>query len=252
MHMYLIKRYLSFSILPIKVDCPGGNTSWDRVDVKNSTRHCQGQRNACNQTGQMCKSSTLSDPPFSHCCSLDLRFYRCLFVILTLALDCPENSMCMPYGPGFVQCGCTHSFHGYKCLREVRNSAWGSPSVLTTKQWQSVTETVHKTGGKNRAMLMFLLWTAGPLSYAGSPGNIGRIHNCCFTVTMDYAKAKNKRRPSSCVIWQLVGKTEQNALCQWCIWIQKSFVLFFFCRELGRFGNVSFRCGSLPQSCLAK
>lgn len=60
-----------------------------------------------------------------HCCSLALRFfYKLLFffflIILTLALDCPENSVCMPYGPGFVQCSCAHNFHGYKCLREVR------------------------------------------------------------------------------------------------------------------------------------
>ncbi|KAM9435391.1 all-trans retinoic acid-induced differentiation factor [Clarias gariepinus] len=78
---------LSHLILPINLECPGGNTSWDRVDVKDDTRLCEGQRNACNQTGQM-------------------------------SLDCPENSICMPYGPGFSQCSCVHNFHGYKCLRE--------------------------------------------------------------------------------------------------------------------------------------
>ncbi|KAK2864011.1 hypothetical protein Q7C36_003165 [Tachysurus vachellii] len=80
-------NHLSYLILPVKLDCPGGNTSWDRVEVNRDTRLCEGQRNACNQTGQM-------------------------------ALDCPENSVCMPYGPGFFQCSCARNFHGYKCLRE--------------------------------------------------------------------------------------------------------------------------------------
>lgn len=63
--MYVINRYLSLSILPIKLDCPGGNKSWDRVDTKRDTRLCEGQRNTCNQTGQMCKSSVPSDSYFS-------------------------------------------------------------------------------------------------------------------------------------------------------------------------------------------
>ncbi|XP_027005198.1 all-trans retinoic acid-induced differentiation factor [Tachysurus fulvidraco] len=80
-------NHLSYLILPVKLDCPGGNTSWDRVEVNRDTRLCEGQRNACNQTGQM-------------------------------VLDCPDNSVCMPYGPGFFQCSCALNFHGYKCLRE--------------------------------------------------------------------------------------------------------------------------------------
>ncbi|KAI5619823.1 all-trans retinoic acid-induced differentiation factor precursor, partial [Silurus asotus] len=78
---------LSQLLLPIKLNCPGGNTSWDRVEVTPDTRLCEGQRNTCDRIGQM-------------------------------SLDCPENSMCSPYGPGFVQCSCVHNFHGYKCLRE--------------------------------------------------------------------------------------------------------------------------------------
>lgn len=35
------------------------------------------------------------------------------------AIDCPENSLCSPYGPGFFECSCIGNYHGYKCLREV-------------------------------------------------------------------------------------------------------------------------------------
>uniref|UniRef100_A0A803KEF1 EGF-like domain-containing protein n=1 Tax=Xenopus tropicalis TaxID=8364 RepID=A0A803KEF1_XENTR len=31
---------------------------------------------------------------------------------------CPENSVCAPDGPGYMQCVCAPGFHGYKCLRE--------------------------------------------------------------------------------------------------------------------------------------
>ncbi|XP_066533233.1 all-trans retinoic acid-induced differentiation factor isoform X2 [Hoplias malabaricus] len=78
---------LTTLILPSNLECPGGKTSWDRVEVKRDTRVCEGQRNACNLTGN-------------------------------LSWDCPENSLCRPYGPGFFECSCVHNFHGYKCLRE--------------------------------------------------------------------------------------------------------------------------------------
>ncbi|XP_036437576.1 all-trans retinoic acid-induced differentiation factor isoform X2 [Colossoma macropomum] len=98
-------------ILPIKLECPGGNTSWDKVMVKRDTRTCEGQRNACNGTGQM-------------------------------SWDCPENSFCKPYGPGFFECSCAHTFHGYKCLREgqfpmleVMAILGGSTVVLSALLW---------------------------------------------------------------------------------------------------------------------
>ncbi|KAM3860944.1 all-trans retinoic acid-induced differentiation factor [Diretmus argenteus] len=78
---------LNDMILPANVDCPGGNTSWEKVDVKEGNRLCRGQRNVCNQTGQM-------------------------------SFNCPENSLCAPYGPGFFECSCADNYHGYKCLRE--------------------------------------------------------------------------------------------------------------------------------------
>lgn len=74
-------------LLPSKVECPGGRTSWEKVEVKNITRICEGQKNACNQTAQM-------------------------------PLNCPENSFCSPYGPGFFECSCLDNFHGYKCMRQ--------------------------------------------------------------------------------------------------------------------------------------
>ncbi|XP_042359516.1 LOW QUALITY PROTEIN: all-trans retinoic acid-induced differentiation factor [Plectropomus leopardus] len=78
---------LNYMILPQDIDCPGGNTSWKKVEVKAGNRLCEGQRDMCNQTGQ-------------------------------LSLNCPENSLCAPYGPGFFECSCAENYHGYKCLRE--------------------------------------------------------------------------------------------------------------------------------------
>ncbi|XP_072552601.1 all-trans retinoic acid-induced differentiation factor [Salminus brasiliensis] len=98
-------------IMPIQLECPGGNTSWDKVEVKGNTRLCYGQRNVCNQTGQM-------------------------------SWDCPENSLCMPYGPGFFECSCAQNFHGYKCLREgqfpmleVMAILSGSTVVISALLW---------------------------------------------------------------------------------------------------------------------
>ncbi|XP_037541355.1 all-trans retinoic acid-induced differentiation factor [Nematolebias whitei] len=79
--------YLNYIILPDDIVCPGGNTSWQKVEVKQGNRICEGQKNMCNQTGQ-----------FSN--------------------NCPENSLCAPYGPGFYECSCAENYHGYKCLRE--------------------------------------------------------------------------------------------------------------------------------------
>ncbi|KAM6954112.1 all-trans retinoic acid-induced differentiation factor [Aplochiton taeniatus] len=78
---------LSRLILPSNLECPGGNVSWGTVKVEGGNIICEEQRNICNQTGQ-------------------------------LSLNCPESSLCAPYGPGFFECSCTANHHGYKCLRE--------------------------------------------------------------------------------------------------------------------------------------
>ncbi|XP_071335226.1 all-trans retinoic acid-induced differentiation factor [Trachinotus anak] len=78
---------LNYMILPGDIFCPGGNMSWSKVEVKDGNRICEGQNNVCNQTGQ-------------------------------LSMNCPENSLCAPYGPGFFECSCADNYHGYKCLRE--------------------------------------------------------------------------------------------------------------------------------------
>nr|XP_046229690.1 all-trans retinoic acid-induced differentiation factor [Scatophagus argus] len=78
---------LNYLILPQDIFCPGGNTSWEKVEVKEGNRRCEGQKDMCNQTGQ-------------------------------LSIICPENSLCGPYGPGFFECSCAGNYHGYKCLRE--------------------------------------------------------------------------------------------------------------------------------------
>ncbi|KAM9782970.1 all-trans retinoic acid-induced differentiation factor [Neosynchiropus ocellatus] len=78
---------LNHLILPPDVACPGGSTSWDRMESKNISRLCEGQKNACNQTGQ-------------------------------LSNTCPEFSLCEPNGPGLFSCGCDAGHYGYKCLRK--------------------------------------------------------------------------------------------------------------------------------------
>ncbi|XP_072218093.1 all-trans retinoic acid-induced differentiation factor [Leuresthes tenuis] len=80
-------RDLNYMILPQHIACPGGNTSWQKVEVKEGNRLCEGQKNMCNQTGE-------------------------------LSMNCPENSLCAPYGPGFYECSCAENYRGYKCLRE--------------------------------------------------------------------------------------------------------------------------------------
>ncbi|KAM8831244.1 all-trans retinoic acid-induced differentiation factor [Spinachia spinachia] len=85
---------LNFIILPEHVHCPGGNTSWKKVEVKGENRLCNGQIDMCNQTGQ-------------------------------LSINCPEHSLCAPYGPSFFECSCADDFHGYKCLRKG-----GFPALL--------------------------------------------------------------------------------------------------------------------------
>ncbi|KAG7242970.1 hypothetical protein INR49_017661 [Caranx melampygus] len=78
---------LNIMIVPGDIACPGGNASWSKVEVKYGNRICKGQKNVCNQTGQ-------------------------------LSMTCPENSLCAPYGPGLFECSCADNYHGYKCLRE--------------------------------------------------------------------------------------------------------------------------------------
>nr|XP_057912621.1 all-trans retinoic acid-induced differentiation factor [Doryrhamphus excisus] len=74
-------------ILPADITCPGGNSSWEKVEWNKGNLHCKGQKNMCNQTGQM-------------------------------SVNCPEFSQCGPFGPGFFECSCADNYHGYKCLRE--------------------------------------------------------------------------------------------------------------------------------------
>ncbi|NWR79680.1 ARAID factor, partial [Centropus unirufus] len=73
--------------LPLNLDCPGGSSAWEEVTTPGSSRLCQDQQNPCNSSRE-------------------------------LAWPCPENSACVPDGPGAVRCLCRSPFHGYKCLRE--------------------------------------------------------------------------------------------------------------------------------------
>ncbi|KAI1897200.1 hypothetical protein AGOR_G00080770 [Albula goreensis] len=78
---------LQYLQLPARLACPGGNASWEKMEIKEGVCLCEGQRNTCDQAGHM-------------------------------SWDCPLNSLCAPNGPGFFQCSCVDSHHGYKCLRE--------------------------------------------------------------------------------------------------------------------------------------
>ncbi|KAM9703970.1 all-trans retinoic acid-induced differentiation factor isoform 1-T1 [Menidia menidia] len=80
-------RDLNYMILPQDIVCPGGNASWQKVEVTEGKRLCEGQKNMCNQSRQ-------------------------------LSINCPENSLCAPFGPGLVECSCAENYHGYKCMRE--------------------------------------------------------------------------------------------------------------------------------------
>ncbi|TKS76422.1 All-trans retinoic acid-induced differentiation factor [Collichthys lucidus] len=98
-------------ILPQDIVCPGGNSSWEKVEVNGTNRICEGQKDMCNQTGQ-------------------------------LSINCPENSLCAPYGPGFFECSCADNYHGYKCLREgefptlqVFGPLGGCTFVITLLLW---------------------------------------------------------------------------------------------------------------------
>ncbi|XP_051954854.1 all-trans retinoic acid-induced differentiation factor [Xyrauchen texanus] len=79
--------HLNELILPSKLECPGSSAAWEKVEVKHNVRVCEGQKNVCNQTQQ-------------------------------ISWNCPENSFCRPYGPGFFECSCLYNFYGYKCMRQ--------------------------------------------------------------------------------------------------------------------------------------
>ncbi|XP_077443405.1 all-trans retinoic acid-induced differentiation factor [Stigmatopora argus] len=104
-------RNLSYLILPANMACPGGNSSWDKVEISEGQRLCEGQKSMCNQPGKM-------------------------------SVNCPEYSRCGPYGPGFFECNCGDNYHGYKCLREgefpffqVFGSLGASTFVLSLLLW---------------------------------------------------------------------------------------------------------------------
>ncbi|RMX37790.1 hypothetical protein pdam_00006609 [Pocillopora damicornis] len=71
-----------FRILPRRCNCTGGDSVWKQHIINGSVRQCYGQRNSCK----------------------------------VLNVTCPGNSACSSNGPGFSQCLCKPSWHGYKCL----------------------------------------------------------------------------------------------------------------------------------------
>lgn len=150
-------------ILPPDVSCPGGNASWEKVDLEEGQRVCRGQMDVCNQTGQLCKFPTEL---------LQMTPGALLIFIKTwwsTAFSCPENSLCAPYGPGFFECSCTDDHHGYKCLREVspangalriQDGAWVMILHLYIHPTQGRFPIVQVFGplGAFTAVISFLLW----------------------------------------------------------------------------------------------
>uniref|UniRef100_A0A8C1YBJ3 All-trans retinoic acid-induced differentiation factor n=1 Tax=Cyprinus carpio TaxID=7962 RepID=A0A8C1YBJ3_CYPCA len=113
--------FIILKIADLNLNTLRGNASWEKVEVKNNAKICQGQTNICNQTVQM---------PW----------------------DCPENSFCSPYGPGFFECSCLHNFHGYKCLRQgefpivkVLGILTGSTVVVSSLLWFTQRRKVKNT-----------------------------------------------------------------------------------------------------------
>uniref|UniRef100_A0A8C2AJV6 All-trans retinoic acid-induced differentiation factor n=1 Tax=Cyprinus carpio TaxID=7962 RepID=A0A8C2AJV6_CYPCA len=113
--------FIILKIADLNLNTLRGNASWEKVEVKNNAKICQGQTNICNQTVQM---------PW----------------------DCPENSFCSPYGPGFFECSCLHNFHGYKCMRQgefpivkVLGILTGSTVVVSSLLWFTQRRKVKNT-----------------------------------------------------------------------------------------------------------
>uniref|UniRef100_W5NJ65 All-trans retinoic acid induced differentiation factor n=1 Tax=Lepisosteus oculatus TaxID=7918 RepID=W5NJ65_LEPOC len=49
--------------LPSNLECPGGNTSWEHVELIGETVMCEGQKNACNGTeAWFCPENSLCKP----------------------------------------------------------------------------------------------------------------------------------------------------------------------------------------------
>lgn len=149
-------------ILPPDVSCPGGNASWEKVDLEEGNRVCRGQIDVCNQTGQLCKFPTEL---------LQMTPGMLLILIKTssTAFSCPENSLCAPYGPSFFECSCTDDHHGYKCLREVspangtlriQDGAWVMSLNLYIHPPQGQFPIIQVFGplGAFTAAISFLLW----------------------------------------------------------------------------------------------
>lgn len=137
--------------------------------MKNKARICEGQKNVCNQTVQMRKLSI----------NLDLSLenvFGCtsgtLFV--SSAWNCPENSFCSPYGPGFFECSCLHNFHGYKCMRQVR---------FPTKHPQHCSFIAHVHN---------LFSIAGRVPHRYGAWDTHRIHSCGFICTLVHTKTKGR------------------------------------------------------------
>nr|XP_033795039.1 all-trans retinoic acid-induced differentiation factor isoform X2 [Geotrypetes seraphini] len=45
--------YLQYLALPLTLDCPGGNVSWENISVDTSERICSQQKDSCNNTAQL-------------------------------------------------------------------------------------------------------------------------------------------------------------------------------------------------------
>lgn len=120
------------------------------------------------------------------------------------AWDCPENSFCSPYGPGFFECSCLHYFHGYKCMRQVR------PPSNHAKQVGRYSFIAH---------VHYSLTIAGRVSHSQGAWDTNRIYSCGFNFTLVHTKAKGQEQLSLKENWLLGWQWSHNmhqAYWKWC------------------------------------
>lgn len=110
-------------------------------------------------------------------------------------MNCPENSLCAPYGPGFFECSCVENFHGYKCLREVGSESCFA-CIIIHHQLLSPFLSLRLTQTQLN-VLIILRDTSVKLSTGGVPGSAGvraprSIYSCDFLPAVGHAEAEGQ------------------------------------------------------------
>lgn len=83
MHFVGLTNLIELYLPLLNGTCPGGNESWESIEVQNSVAMCFNEEDTCK----------------SH------------------NLTCPPNAICTTAGPGSATCTCVKDYYGYKCMR---------------------------------------------------------------------------------------------------------------------------------------